>query len=293
MESALSSNVELLIILYAYIGAWRCIVSSTTLVHVVSTLLPLLATVHCRLFIESIVPWPSIILLSYVADSIFLLLRLTLRYSVRGIWLSGRVKTGVLWRVLLLFAMTACGTQLVYAIIALAGKRHFELLNGRSLLALASFVFSPVLALALTAGLSRQSVGGPRIDRYVDSVTWTLPLVLLILAGEVYYIFVRGKASSTSGAALIWKVAPVAFRLIIGYLDVNVTNPVRGETVGRATFTLLQAVRVFLVLVASPLIFKSGGSFYIGHVLVAVSGVEIVETMACLLARTNVVEKEE
>jgi hypothetical protein len=292
MESALLSNVELLIILYAYIGAWRCIVSSTTLAHVVSILLPLLATVHYRLFIESMVSWHSIILLSYVADSIFLLLRLTLRYSVRGVWLSGRDKAGVLWRLLLLFAMTVCGAQLVY-IITFAGKRQFELLDGRSLLTLSSFVFSPVLALVLTAGLSRQSVGDPRVDRYIDVVTWTLPLVPLILAGEVYYIFVRGKASSTSGVALIWKVAPVALRLIIGYLEVNVTNPVRGERVGRATLTLLQAVRVFLVLVASPLIFKSGGSFYIGHALVAVSGVETVETMTHLLARTNVVEKEE
>jgi hypothetical protein len=291
MESALLSNVELLIILCAYIGAWRCIVSSTPLAPVVSMLLPLLATVHCRLCIESSVPWHSIILLSYVADSIFLLLRWTLRYSVRGIWLSGRVKASVLWCLLLLFVMTACGAQLVYAIITFAGKREFELLDGRSLLALASIAFSPVLALALTAGLSRRSVEEPRINRYVHGVTWTLLLVPLILAGEVYYIFVRGKASSTSGAALIWKVAPVALQLSLGYLDV--TNPVRGETVGRPTFTVLQVIRVFLVLVASPLIFKSGGSVYIGHALVAVSGVETVETIVRLLVRSKVVEKEE
>jgi hypothetical protein len=291
MESALLSNVELLIILYAYIGAWRCIVSSTSWAPVVSMLLPLLATVHCRLFIESTVSWHSIFMLSYVADSMFLLLRLTLRYSVRGIWLSGRVKASVLRRLVLLFVVTACSVQLVYVIFTFAGKRQFELLGGRSLLALASFAFSPVLALALTAGLSRQSVGDPRIDHYVHGLTWTLPLVPLIMAGEVYYIFVRGRASSTSGAALIWKVAPVALRLILGYLDV--TNPVRGETVGRATFAVLQVVRVFLVLVTSPLIFKSGGSFYIGHALVAVSGVETVETIVRLRARTNVVEKEE
>lgn len=254
-------------------------------------LLPVLTTVHCRLFIESTVPWHSNALLAYVADSIFLLLRLTLRYFVRGIWLSGRVKASVLRRLLLVFMVTTCGVQLVYGVIILVGKRQFELLDGRSLLALASIAFSPVLALALTAGLSKQSVGDPRIDRYVSSATLTLPLVPLILAGEVYYIFVRGKASSTSGAALIWRVAPVALRLILGYLDV--TNPVRGETVGRATFTVLQVIRVFLALGVSPLIFKSGGSFYIGHALVALSGVDIVETIVSLQARTNGVEKEE
>jgi hypothetical protein len=291
MESALLSNVELLIILYAYIGAWRCIVAGTSWAPVVSILLPGLVSVHCRLFIESTVPWYSIVLLSYVADAIFLLLRLTLRLSVRGIWLSGRVNASVLRRLILLFVVTACGVQLVYVIITFAGKRQSELLDGRSLFALASIAFSPVLALALIAGLSKQSVGDPMFQRYVHSVTWTLPLVPLILAGEVYYIFARGKASSMSGAALIWKVAPVALRLILGYLDI--TNPVRGEKVGRTTFIVLQAVRVFLVLVASPLIFKSGGSFYIGHALVALSGVDTVETIVRLLTRTNAVEKEE
>jgi hypothetical protein len=291
MESALVSNVELLIILYAYIGAWRCIVAGTSWAPVVSVLLPVLVSVHCRLFIESTVPWHSIVLLSYVADSIFLLLRLTLGFSVRGVWLSGRAKAGVLRRLMLLFVVTACGVQLVFVIITFAGKHQSKLLDGKSLFALASIAFSPVLALALTAGLSKQSVGEPTFDRYVHHVTWTLPLVPLILAGEVYYIFVRGKASSLSGAALIWKVAPVALRLILGYLDV--TNPVRGEKVGCATFIVLQVVRVFLALVASPLIFQSGGSFYIGHALVALSGVETVETIVRLLARSDAVEKEE
>jgi hypothetical protein len=291
MESALLSNVELLIILYAYIGAWRCIVAGTSWDPVVSMLLPVLATVHCRLFIESTVPWHSIILLSYVADSIFLLLRLTLRFSVRGIWLSGRVKASVLRCILLLFLVTCCGVQLVHVIVTFVGKRQSELLDGRSLFVLASIAFSPVLALALTAGLPKQSVGDPMFNRYVHGVTWTLPLVPLILAGEVYYILVRGKASSTAGAALIWKVAPVTIRLILGYLDV--TNPVRGEKVGRATFIVLQVVRVFLVLAASPIIFKSGGSFYIGYALVALSGVETVETVVRLLGRTNIVEKED
>jgi hypothetical protein len=291
MESALLSNVELLIILYAYIGAWRCIVAGTLWAPVVSMLLPVLATVHCRLFIDSTVPWHSIILLSYVADSIFLLLGLTLRFSVRGIWLSGRVKASVLRRLLLLFVVTCCGVQLVYAIVTLAGKRQSELLDGRSLFVLASIAFSPVLALALTAGLPKQLEGDPMFDRYVHGVTWTLPLVPLILAGEVYYILVRGKASSTSGAALIWKVAPVTIRLILG--DLDVTNPVLGKKIGRATFIVLQVVRVFLVLVASPFIFKSGGSLYIGYALLMLSGVETVETVVRLLGRTNAVEKEE
>jgi hypothetical protein len=79
----------------------------------------------------------------------------------------------------------------VYVIITFAGKRHFELLEGRSFLVLASFAFSPVLAIALTAGLSRRSVLGddPRMDRYVRAVTWTLPLVPLLLAGEVLSLF--------------------------------------------------------------------------------------------------------
>jgi hypothetical protein len=260
-------------------------------------LLPLLATIHCGLCIDSTVPWHAIVLLSYVADSIFLLLRLTLQYSVRGVWLSGRVvkEASVLWRLLWLFVVTACGAQLVYVAIAFAGKRQFELLEGRPLLALASFAFSPVLALALTTGLSRQAVLGdnPRMDRYVNAVTWTLPLVPLLFVGEVYYIFVRGKASSTSGAALIWIVAPVALWLILGYLDVTNPAAARGEMVGRTTFTALQVLRVLIVLVASPLIFKIGGSFYIGHALMAVSGVETVETMVRLLARTNIVEKKE
>jgi hypothetical protein len=333
MESAQLSNVELLIILYAYIGAWRCMTSSapssglalwaTTFpiaVVVVSMLLPLWATFHCWLCIESTVPRHAILLLSYVADSIFLLLRWTLRYCVRGIWLlSGpRVKASsvLAWRLLWLFVVTACGAQLVYSILtpAFAGtgerQRQFELLDGRSLLALTSFVFSPVLALALTAGLSRQSVhkgvvddSAPLMDRYINAVAWTLPLVPLLSVGEVYYIFVRGKASSTSGAALIWTVAPVALRFILGFLDVT-TNPadVRMRAGGlvaqsrAALFTiLLQNVRfLFLVLVASPLIFKSGGSFYICHVLVAMSGIDIVEIMVRLLAaRANVVEKKE
>jgi hypothetical protein len=291
MESALLSNIELLITLYAYIGAWRCIVAGTSWAPEVSMLLPVLATIHCRLFIESTVPWHSIILLSYVADSLFLLLRLTLRFSMRGIWLLGRVKASFLRRLLLLFVVTCCCVQLVYAIVTLAGKRQSELLDGRPLFVLASIAFSPVLALALTAGLSKQSVGDPMFDRYVHGVTWTLPLVPLILSGEVYYIFVRGKASLTAGAALIWRVAPITIRLIFGYLDV--TNPVRGENVGRATFLVLQVVRVFLVLLASPIIFKSGGSFYIGYELVALSGVEIVETVLRSLGRSNAVVKEE
>jgi hypothetical protein len=295
MEAALLYNVELLITLYAYIGAWRCIISSSTAswAPAVSMLLPLFATVHCRLFIESMVPLHSIVLLAYVADAIFLLLRLILLYSVRGVWVAGhRAVTGALRRLSFSFILTACVLQLVHVVIGFAEKRQIELLDGQPLLALASFAFSPVLALTFVAGFSRQTSGcDPQIDRYVDGVAWSMPLVPLILAGEIYYIFVRGKTSSTLGAALVWKVLPVVLGLILGY--VAIINPVREKAVRRATSTVLQVVRVCLVVVASPLIFKSGGSFYIGHMLVAVSIVDDIETIACLPARTNFPGKKE
>jgi hypothetical protein len=290
MEAAQLSNIELLIMLYTYLGAWRCIVRRLPGLVAASTLipvLPLVAIINCRLVIESTIALPTIVLTVGVADSVFVLLRMALWYCMRGFWLVGRSGFSALRPVAFLFVLTACGAQLLYVVVSVLRTQEFDFCSLFPLLALASFVFVPVLIMALTVGLKRQSQSTLKssTDAFVSFGAWGMVVLPLLVTGEVYFILIRGKASSTSSNMLLWRVSPVVWRVLLGY--VQATNPRKSETANQATVLLFQMIRVCLVLGFSPYLFKSGGSFFAGHLLVTTSLVDSIEILFPLLVGGN------